>query len=82
LKSLKEVETFIDKNGHLPGVPPEQEIIENGLDLNEQSVWQQEKIEELFLHMIDMDKRFKALEKENSQLKTAIKLLKADNSKE
>jgi len=79
---LKEVETFIDKNGHLPGVPPEQEIIENGLDLNEQSVWQQEKIEELFLHMIDMDKRFKALEKENSQLKTAIKLLKADNSKE
>lgn len=79
---MKEVETFIDKNGHLPGVPPEQEIIENGLDLNEQSVWQQEKIEELFLHMIDMDKRFKALEKENSQLKTAIKLLKADNSKE
>jgi len=80
LKPLNEVETFIDENGHLPGVPPEEEIIENGLDLSDQSIWQQEKIEELFLHMIEMDKRVKALEEENAQLKTENKQLKEGSS--
>jgi len=33
---------------------------------------QQAKIEEIFLHLIEMDKRVKALEAENAQLKAAL----------
>jgi len=68
LKTLPEVEQFIEENGHLPGVPSEKEIVENGLDLNDQSIWQQEKIEEIFLHLIE-------LKKENEELKQQIKKL-------
>ncbi len=80
LKPLNEVQEFIKENGHLPGVPSEKEIVKNGLDLNDQSMWQQEKIEELFLHMIEMDNRVKALEKENSNLKKENKQLKSNTS--
>lgn len=75
LKSLPEVEQFIEENGHLPGVPSEKEIVENGLDLNDQSIWQQEKIEEIFLHLFE-------LKKENEALKQQIEELKSQTKKE
>lgn len=77
LKSLKEVQAFIKENGHLPGVPSEKEIVENGLDLNDQSMWQQEKIEELFLHMIEMDEKMESVIKENTDLKQQVEHLNA-----
>jgi regulator of replication initiation timing len=36
----------------------------------------QEKIEELFLHLIEMEKRLRALETENARLKTELQHLK------
>lgn len=80
LKSLAEVQQFIDKNGHLPGVPSEKEIVKNGLDLNDQSMWQQEKIEELFLHMIENEKRVNELVKEVSDLKKENQELRKENT--
>jgi len=68
LKSLKEVQEHIKEKGHLPGVPSEKEIIANGLDLNDQSMWQMEKIEELFLHTIELNKQVEALLKSNEAL--------------
>jgi len=79
LKTLKEVEQHIDAKGHLPGVPSEKEIVETGLDLNDQSMWQMEKIEELFLHMIENEKRVDGLVKEVESLKQENQKLKDEN---
>lgn len=68
LKTLEQVELHIDEKGHLPGVPSEKEIVENGLDLNDQSMWQMEKIEELFLHTIELNKQVKELLESNEKL--------------
>ena len=68
LMPLNELEEFIKKNKHLPGFPAEKEIIDNGLDLSEITRRQQEKIEELFLHIIQLEKRLNSLEMKNDSL--------------
>lgn len=72
LKPLSEVEAFVQKEKHLPGVPSAAEVAENGLSLGEMQKTQMEKIEELYLHMIAMEKRMNALETENKALKQAL----------
>lgn len=65
LKSLNEVDNFIQINGHLPGMPSAQEVIQNGMNLKEIQLKLVEKVEELTLHMIE-------LKKENEKLKRQI----------
>ncbi|MBU4485979.1 MAG: hypothetical protein KKD38_03550 [Candidatus Delongbacteria bacterium] len=65
LLSLSEVENHINSYGTLPGMPTEKEIVENGLNINQMQLKLVEKIEELTLHMI-------RLEKENNELKEMI----------
>jgi len=65
LKSLNEVDNFIQANGHLPGMPSAQEVIQNGMNLKEIQLKLVEKVEELTLHMIE-------LKKENEKLKRQI----------
>ncbi|MFK8005317.1 MAG: hypothetical protein AB8H03_03060 [Saprospiraceae bacterium] len=72
LLPLKKVENFIKENGHLPNTPSAEEIQANGLELGKITTNQQEKIEELFLHLIEMEKRMVELEKENKILKEKI----------
>ena len=62
LPTLKQVESYITQNGHLPNVPSAQEITEKGLPLGEMAKIQQEKIEELTLYIIAQNKRIEALE--------------------
>ena len=69
LLPLPELETFITQNKHLPEVPSEAEVIENGLDLGEFNATLLLKIEELTLYIIDLNKRMEQLEKENNNLK-------------
>jgi cytoskeletal protein CcmA (bactofilin family) len=69
LKSLSEVESYIKENKHLPGIPSAAEIEQNGVSLSKMSNILLEKIEELTLHMI-------RLEKENAALKAEVKSLK------
>lgn len=72
LKPLEEVEQHIQEKGHLHNTPSaEQLVADGGIELKTATVNQQEKIEELFLHVIEMNKRLKTLEEENKQLKTA-----------
>ncbi len=73
LKPLSEVEAFVQKEKHLPGVPSAVEVAENGISLGEMQKTQMEKIEELYLHMIAMEKRMNALEAENTALKAELK---------
>ena len=67
-QDLKVVAEFIQKKGHLPGVKSFAEVKQQGMTINlgETSVKNLEKIEELFLYVIE-------LEKENRQLKETLK---------
>ncbi len=65
--SLEEVEKFTKKNHHLPGVTPYSGVKE-GIDLTEISVQNLEKVEELYLHIIELNKTIKSLKKENKDL--------------
>lgn len=77
LASLSSVESFIKENGHLPAIPSAAEIESKGLHVGSMTVMQQEKIEELFLYMIDLKKEMETLSKENQQLKQDLKSLQA-----
>lgn len=68
LTSLPEVEQHIAKTGHLHNIASAAEIEEEGLELKSMTINQQEKIEEIFLHLIEMDKKMKALEEKIKQL--------------
>ena len=62
LLNLIEVESYIDTNGHLPGVPPEQQISNQGVSIAQMFKLQMQKIEELTLYIIDQNKRIGELE--------------------
>ena len=68
LKSLKEVESYVKENKHLPGIPSAAEISQNGMSVSEMSNLLLEKVEELTLHLIQ-------LEKENEALKAKVESL-------
>ena len=69
LKPLAEVEAFVKTNKHLPNVPSAQDIEKDGLDVADMLSKQMEKIEELMLHTIALNKRVEKLEAENAALK-------------
>lgn len=56
LLSLKELESYIQKNNHLPEIPSSNEIEKNGLDLGDNQAALLKKIEELTLYIIDQNK--------------------------
>lgn len=63
LQNLKEVESYIMVNKHLPGVKSEKEILENGYDVNETDAVLLEKIENLYLYIIQQQKEIDALKR-------------------
>jgi hypothetical protein len=69
LKPLSELESFVKENHHLPEIPSEKQMLEEGLSVNEMQIKLLQKIEELTLYVIEQDKRIKALEDENNFLK-------------
>lgn len=76
LLDLETVENHIKEKGYLHNTPSGAEIEENGMEVGQMMANQQEKIEELFLHLIDMNKTLKALKAENENLKTELTALK------
>ncbi len=64
LWSLEEVENFIGENSHLPGIPSALQTDVNGVSLGEAYTNLLQKVEELTLHMIDQNKKIKALQKQ------------------
>jgi len=62
LESLEDVEKYIKENKHLPNIPTATEVTKNGMQLGDMQVRQMEKIEELYLHIIALEKRIKELE--------------------
>jgi hypothetical protein len=70
LRSLEETEAFISSNKHLPSIPSASEIAADGILLGEMQARLLEKIEELTLHVIALNKRLTAVESENLLLKS------------
>ena len=62
LEPLKELEDYIKVNKHLPNIPSEQEIKEDGLDLGNMQKIQMQKIEELTLYIIELNKKNEKLQ--------------------
>lgn len=69
LKPLKQVEQFYKENHHLPDVPSTAEITETGNDLAKTDAILLQKIEELTLYIVELNKKVEQLEKQNSILK-------------
>jgi hypothetical protein len=63
LPKLEQVAAFIEKNKHLPNIPSGDTLEkEQGFDLKEITLLHQEKIEEIFLYMIALEKEAARLE--------------------
>ena len=63
LRSLAEVKVFIDKNHHLPEVPSEADVAENGVNLGEMNKVLLKKIEELTLYLLRQQRQIDELNK-------------------
>ncbi|MFH6984980.1 hypothetical protein [Marinoscillum luteum] len=68
LRTLEEVEQHINENGHLPEIPSEAEVTENGINLGEMNAKLLQKIEELTLYLIEQNKEINELKEKVSSL--------------
>ncbi|MCK9403724.1 MAG: hypothetical protein M0Q26_10035 [Chitinophagaceae bacterium] len=66
LRSIQNLEAFINQNKHLPEVPTAKEVEANGISVGDNQALLLKKIEELTLYMIEMNKS-------NNQMKAEIK---------
>ncbi|MBC7774001.1 MAG: hypothetical protein H7246_01080 [Phycisphaerae bacterium] len=73
LRPLAEVEQFIRENKHLPDVTPASEIQKDGLQVAKQMTEMMQKVEELTLYIIQLDKENTALKVQVARLETAHK---------
>ncbi|NTD97001.1 hypothetical protein G6M26_06540 [Agrobacterium tumefaciens] len=65
--SLPKTEQFIKENHHLPGMKPASEVEKNGILVGDMNKKLLQKIEELTLHLIAMDKEIKLLKKNHKK---------------
>ncbi|WP_396633650.1 beta strand repeat-containing protein [Maribacter sp. R86514] len=75
---LAEIEAFVKENNHLPGIQSAAAVKEQGFwNVSESSRVNLEKIEELFLHTIEQEKKIKELQSANTNMSTELEELKA-----
>lgn len=72
LRPLSQLERDIQALGHLPGLPAASVVEEEGIDLGDTQRMMLEKIEELTLYVIDLDKEVTELRKKNADLEARI----------
>lgn len=65
LQPLSEIEKFIAKNYHLPDMPSTTEVKKNGLEVGKITNILVQKVEELTLYIIELNKKIEKLETEN-----------------
>ncbi len=68
LLSLPELENFISTNNHLPGIPSATELEQDGISVGDMQNKLMQKVEELTLYVID-------LQKQNDELKNQVDAL-------
>lgn len=62
---MHDLDKFVHKYNHLPGIPTANEVKINGIDLGEMNTTLLTKIEELALYLIDLQKQVDTLKKIN-----------------
>ena len=67
LPKLEEVASYIEAEGHLPGIPSEAEVLAEGVELGEMQGLLLKKIEELTLYVIKLEKQVNQLQTLNKQ---------------
>nr|WP_297165894.1 hypothetical protein [uncultured Dysgonomonas sp.] len=72
LLPLEEVKAHIEEHKHLPDVPSEKQVLEEGIKVAEMQAKLLQKIEELTLYVIQQDAKNKALEQEMKELKASL----------
>lgn len=72
LMPLDELESAIQTHGHLPNVPSAEEVAAEGIALGEMQATLLEKVEELNLYVIQLNKDLKQIRQENQELRTLI----------
>lgn len=77
LLPLEGVADHIAATGHLHRTPSAAEVEANGLQMKATTLNQQEKIEEIYLHLITLNERLKQVEQENANLHQTNALLQA-----
>jgi hypothetical protein len=77
LLPLSEVETHINANGHLPGIPSAAQVAEQGVSVGDMQARLLAKIEELTLHQIAQEKLLSAQTSELIALRSKVAVLEA-----
>lgn len=67
LMPLSQLEAFIKQNNHLPNIPKAEVLEKEGADLGEMQRKMMEKIEELTLYIIELEKRIQKFESQKSK---------------
>ncbi len=76
LMPLWQLEKYIANNRHLPQIPSAIEVAENGVSVGDMQSRLLQKIEELTLYMIKLEKRTNWFEQENEMVKKEMAYLK------
>jgi hypothetical protein len=72
LRSLDELQSFINTNKHLPGIPAASELEKNGMEVGDMQKRMMEKIEELTLYILDLQKQIDDLKAKNTATKSSL----------
>lgn len=72
LMDLHELKTFLNDHKHLPGVPSQAEVIDNGYDVNEMQQILLEKIEEMTRYILYLQDEIDVLKTEKESLKDSV----------
>lgn len=76
LPTIPFLKSYIATHKHLPNIPSEKEIIENGHDLGEMNKKLLQKVEELTLYIIDLNDKFDAVKRSQELQEEELKYLK------
>jgi len=68
LPDLAELEKFVKTNKHLPEIPTAKQMVDNGVNLGELNIKLLQKLEELTLHLIELNKKVDAQQTEINRL--------------
>ena len=69
LKTIRELESYLEEHNHLPDIPSAKEMEQNGISLSELNLMLLKQIEELTLYLINQEKRIQMMEEKNSENK-------------
>jgi len=72
LMSLPTLKKYLTTNKHLPNMPSAKQLEAKGMELKSMTICQQQNIEEIYLHLIQLNERLETLEKENKFLKEKL----------